>query len=80
MVLKCCKVFVLDRSRRLKPVGLNSDLTSRAPLAECLSPHKKGFLMVSYQLGPDMPGLGQELMGNVRLRPNYLRPATFKIL
>ena len=36
--------------------------------------------MVSYQLGPDMPGLGQELMGNVRLRPNYLRPATFKIL
>ena len=38
------------------------------------------LLMLSYQLSPNVPGLGQELMGNVKVRPNYYRPATFKIL
>ena len=33
-------------------------------------------LMLSYQLSPNVPGLGQELMGNVKVRPNYYRPAT----
>ena len=73
MRLHRSKVFVLSRTRRLKLRLLlkPSDLPPKMFIAR---------LMLSYQLSPNVPGLGQELMGNVKVRPNYYRPATLKIL